>query len=96
MVHCTSSWFSHPGFTTSQLHVILDPRLKVSKFPGAEVLEGQGLNLSKLVPWILIQTCCASTSYTLVRVHTYGNNVKRMVGWVTISCYSFPPLQTET
>ena len=35
------------------------------------------------VPKVLLQTCCLSTSYTLVRVGTYRNNVKRTVGWVT-------------
>ena len=34
---------------------------------------------------ILTQTCCSSTSYILVRVRTYRNNVKRKVEWVTIS-----------
>ena len=32
-----------------------------------------------LVHRILIQTCCSSISYILVRVSIYRNNVKRMV-----------------
>ena len=34
LVQCASSWFSHPGFLSSWLYVILAPRLKVSKSPG--------------------------------------------------------------
>ena len=41
----------------------------------------------KLVPRILIQACCSPTSYLLVRVSTYRQNVKRMVRWVTIFQY---------
>ena len=40
--------------TSSSLHVILAPRLQVSKSPGAGVPEGQSLYLFKLVPKILI------------------------------------------
>ena len=51
--------------------------------------EGQSLCLLKLAPRILIQIFCLFTSYILVRVNTYGNNVKRMVGWVPIpDCYN--------
>ena len=57
--------------------------------------EGQSLYPLKLLPRILIQTCCSSTSYILIKVSIYGNNVKRIVGWITIShCYNFPLLQT--
>ena len=49
------------------------------------MLESPGLYLLKLVPRILIQTCCSLTSYTLVRVSTYRNNVKRMVGELQFS-----------
>ena len=84
-VRCASSWISHPRFTSSQLPVILDPWLKVNKSPRAGMPEGQGLYLFKLVPRILIQTCCSFVSYILVRVRTYRNNVKGMVGWVAIS-----------
>ena len=52
--------------------------------------EGQSLCLLKLVPRILLQVCCLSTSYTLARFGTYRNNVKRMVGWVTIPHYYKP------
>ena len=41
----------------------------------------------KLVPRIITQTCCLSTSYTLVRVSIYRNNAKRKVGWVIIPGY---------
>ena len=58
MVRCAASWFSRPGFLSSQLHVILDPWLKVSKFPRAHILKDWSLYLLKLVPRILIQTCC--------------------------------------
>ena len=57
MVWCASSWFSHPG------SAILAPQLKVSKFPGAGMLEGQNLYLLNLVPRILLQTCCSSLSH---------------------------------
>ena len=48
----------------------------------------------KLVPGILIQTCCWSTSYVLVRGRIYRNNVKRMLGWVTIRKDEILPLAT--
>ena len=62
-----SSWF-----------VILASPLKVSKPPGAGMPEG--LSLFKLVPRILAQTCCSSTSCILVRVGTHRNKVRRLVG----------------
>ena len=91
-----SSWFSHPGFTSSWLHIILAPWMKVSKSPGARMPKGRSLYLLKLVPRILIQTCCSSISHILARVSTYRNTVKRMVGWVTISHYNFTLLQVPT
>ena len=94
MVLCASSWFSHPGLRSSQLHITLAPRMKVSKSPGTGMLKGGGLYLLKLVPRILIHTCCSSISYILVKVSTCRNNVKRTVGWATISHhYNFPLLQ---
>ena len=45
--------------------------------------KGWSLYLLKLVSRILIQTYCLSANYILVRVSIYGNDVKRMVGWVT-------------
>ena len=86
-----------PGFTSSGLYIILSPWSKVSKSPGAQMPEGRRMYLLKLVPRILIQPCCSSTSYVLVRVSTYRNNGKRIVGWVTIShCYNFPSLHGLT
>ena len=73
--------------------VILASLLKVSKYPRAGMPEGRSLYLLKLVPRILTQTCCSSTSYILVS--TYRNNVKRMVEWVTIPHYNFPLLQFQ-
>ena len=94
MAWWASSWLGHPGLTSSWLYVTLAPRMKVSKSSGAGMAEGQSLYLLKLIARILIQTCCTSTSYTLVRASIYRNNVKRMLGWVTISHrYSFPLLQ---
>ena len=85
MVRYASSWCGHPGST-----------LMVSKSPGTRIPEGQRLYLLKLVPRILIQTCCLSLCYILVRVSTYRNNVKRMLGWVTIShSYNFLLLQKQ-
>ena len=70
--------------------------MKVSKSPRAGMPEGWGLYFLKLVPKILVQTCCSYISHILVRVSTYRNSVKRMVGWVTIShCYNFPLLITD-
>ena len=59
--------------------------MKVSISPRAGMLEGQCLYLLKLVPRIVIQTCCSFSSFMLVRVSIYRNNVKGLVGWVTIS-----------
>ena len=70
-VQCASSWANHPGFSSSWLRVILAPCSKVSKSPRAGMLEGQSLYPLNLVLRILIQTCCSSTSYTLVRISTY-------------------------
>ena len=68
---------------------ILVLHLEVSKPPRAEMTECQCLYLLKLVPRILTQTCCLSTSYILVRVSIYRNNVERMAGWVTNTrCYT--------
>ena len=47
--------------------------------------EAQRLYLLKLVPRILIQTCCLSTSSILARVSIYKNNVRRRGRGVTIS-----------
>ena len=81
---------------SSWIRVILAPWLKVSKSPRTGMPGGWGLYLLKLVPKILIQTCCSSTSYILVRVSTYRNNVKTVVGWITNShCYNFPLLQED-
>ena len=86
MVWCASSWFCHSGFTSCQLHVFPAPQSKVMKSPGSGIPEGWSLYLLKLVPRsLIIQTCCLSTSYILVRVSSYRSNVKRMVGWVIIS-----------
>ena len=74
----------HPALS-SWLHVTLAPWLKVSKSPGPEMLEDWSLFPLKLVPRILTQTCCSSTRYILGRVSTYRNNVKRIMGEVTIS-----------
>lgn len=51
----------------------------------AGMTEGWSLCLWRLVPRILIQTCCFSTSCPLVRAHIYRNNIKRTVGWVTVT-----------
>ena len=80
---------NHPGL------VILAPQLQVSKCPGAGMPEVWSPYLLKLVPSILTQICCSSTSYMLVRVSTYRNNVRSMVGRVkvphscTLSTYCF-------
>ena len=88
----------HPGSaiqpTSPWCYIALAPWLKVSMCPGAGMPEGWSLCLSKLVPRILIPTCCLSTDYVLVR-HTRRNDVRRMVGRVRIPhCYNFPPLLT--
>ena len=83
MVPCASSWFTHPG--------------SLGKSPRARMLGGRGLYLLKLVPRILVQARCSSTSCILVRVSTYRNNVKRMMGWVILSHPdNFPLLQHHT
>ena len=89
VVWCAPSWFSRPGFMSSWLHVILAPQLKASKFPRTGLPESGSLYLLKLVPRLLVQTRSSSTSYILVRVGTYRNNVKRVVGWVTMLCHNF-------
>ena len=65
IVLCAPSWFSHPGFTSCWLPVVLAPRLKVSKPPGAGMLEGWSLSILKPVPRIPTKTCCSSTSHIL-------------------------------
>ena len=96
MVRCAASWFSHPGFTSSWLHITLAPCLKASKSPGTGMPEGRGLYLLKLVSRVLIQTWCLPITYILVRVCTYRNNVKRIMGWVTIShSYHYPLLHWD-
>ena len=50
--------------------------------------DGRGLYLLKLVPRILIQTCCSSTSYILVSQHLQKQRVKNGGAG-----YNFPPLQ---
>ena len=52
---CSLSWF----------YIILVPWLEVSKFPRAGLPEGWGLHHLNLVPRILIQTHCSSTSCIL-------------------------------
>ena len=64
----------HPGL------VIRAPQLKVCKSPRAVMPEGWSLYLLKLLPRILVQTCCSSTSHILAWVPSYRNIVKRMVG----------------
>ena len=88
MVRQASPWCSHPGFPSSWLHIILAPWWKASKFPRHGIPEGWSLCLLKLVPRILIQTCCSSISYRLFRISTDRSNVKRMVGQIRIlHCY---------
>ena len=90
---CITPASAHCGFTSLWLHVILTPRVKVSKAPRAGIPEGWNLYLLKLVPRIPIQTCWLSTRYILVRVCTYRINCQKKGGWVTIPCYNFPLLQ---
>ena len=78
---------------SSWIHVILfyfilTPWLKVSKSPGAGMPKGWSPYLLKLVPRILIQTCCSSTSHTSVRISTYKNKAKEWWGG-----FNFPLLQ---
>ena len=94
-VRCASSWLSHPGSTSSWLHVVLAPWMKIVKSPGAGMPEGCRLYLLKSVPRILTQTCCLSMSYMLVRVSTGRSNVKRMMGWVTIPTVTIFLLQAS-
>ena len=71
--------------------------MKVSKSLQAWIPEGCSLYLLKLVPRILKQSRCSSTSYIFIRVSTYRNNVKRMMGWVTLSHPdNFPSLHHHT
>ena len=78
---------------SSCLHIILAPGSKVSTSPRARMPKGQSLYVLKLVPRILIQTCCLSTSDISQSEHLQ-KHCQRMVGWDTIShCYNFPPLQ---
>ena len=65
---------------SSWLHIILPLLLKVSKSPRVGMPKVWSLYLLKLVPRIFIQAFCLSTSYILVRVSTYRNNIKRMLG----------------
>ena len=78
---------------SSWIDVILASWLKIGKSSGAGTPEGWSLYLLKLIPRIIVQTCCSSISYIVVRVSTYRNNGKRMMGWVTISHrHNFPLL----
>ena len=78
--------------SSSWLHAILDPWKSLR----AGMPEGQSVSYEQLVPRILTQTCCSSTSCILVRISTYRNDVRRMVGWVLISHhYNFPRLHKE-
>lgn len=79
MIWCASSWF-----LSSRFYIFLILWLKVSNSPRAGMSEDRSLYLLQLVPRILTQTCCSSTSYKLVRVGTSSNTVRGMVGWVTI------------
>ena len=74
---CASSKFS-----PSLFYVILVLQL-ISKSSRAWVID-QSLYPLTLVPRILIQTCCPSISHILVSVSIYRNNVKIMVGRITI------------
>ena len=89
-IWCASSWFSHPGSTSPQLHAILGPWLKVSKPLRAGMPERQSLYLLKLVPTILIQTCCLSSSYILVSQH-----VKKQCQKNGVVGYNSPPLHNH-
>lgn len=52
---------------------------------------GRSLHLLKSVPKVLTRTCCLSTSYISVKVRTYRNSVKRMLG----GCYNTPLLHIQ-
>ena len=54
MVRRASSWFSHPGFTSTGLYIIRTPWLKFSQSPSAGMPERCSLYLFKLVPRILL------------------------------------------
>ena len=70
-------------------HVILAPWMKVRKSPGAGMSEIWSLYLLKFLGFYT--SMLFIYSYILFRVSTYRNNVKRMVGRVTISRrYNFP------
>ena len=79
MACCASSWFSLPGFTSSWLY-----GWKSANLLELGCLKSEPVSFEQLVPRIMTQSCCVSVSYTLGRVSIYRNNVKRMVGWVTI------------
>ena len=82
MVWWASSCFSHPGFTSSQLHTILAPWLKVSKSPQGGMPQGRSLYFSKFLGFytnmLFIYKLHISQSQHLHK------NVRRMVGWVRI------------
>ena len=90
-VRSVSSWLSRPAFRSSELPGRRSANLPELGCLKAGLPESRVLYLVKLVPRILIQTCCASMSYTLVRVGTH-RNVKRIVGRVRIS----PLIQCST
>nr|KAF6324781.1 hypothetical protein mMyoMyo1_008251 [Myotis myotis] len=72
-VWCASSWS-----LSSWSYVILVLHLKVSKSSRTGTTDSWSLYLLKLIPRILIQTCCLFTE----------TMSKKMVGWVTIfHCY---------
>ena len=83
MVGCASSWLHIilvPWLKVSNSLGAVMPKVsnslgavltKVTNSLGAVMPEGRSLQLLKSVPKILIQTCCLSTSYTLVRISTY-------------------------
>lgn len=79
MVCRPSSWS-----LSSWFYIILVLQLKVNRSPRTGMTQGQHLHLLKLISMILTQTCCLFTSCIPVSVSIYRNNVKRMVGWVTV------------
>ena len=80
----------HPGYMSPWIHVTLAPQLKASESPRTGMPEGQSLYLLKLVPRILIQTCCSCTSYLLESALTETMSKEWWVG------YNFPPLEFST
>lgn len=93
IVWCALTWFSHPRFTLSWLHSILAPWLKASKSFRAGMTEvwscifwSYFLGFSnKHAVYLQVYS-----NYILIRVSTYRNSVKRMVGWITIlNCYTW-------